>query len=247
MAQSILIVEDDHDIADLIRLNTMEITPEVTVVHDGEAAQSAYSQQNFDLVLLDVMLPGISGFDVCRDIRQRNPQQSILMLTSKTSETDRVLGLELGADDYMTKPFSIRELQARIRAQLRKANAFTEKTSPKQNTLCFGELMIDPVCHQIQWRQKVIEVTSTEFDLLFFLASHPRQVFSRQQLLDSVWGYHHSGYEHTVNSHINRLRSKFNESHKQASIIETVWGVGYRFNPDSSLLTRNSINNGLME
>ena len=237
MEQSILVVEDDQDIADLIRLNILEITPKVTLVFDGAGAKREFSNQIFDLVLLDVMLPDISGFDLCREMRQQKPEQSILMLTSKTSETDRVLGLELGADDYMTKPFSIRELQARVRAQLRKALAFEQKAedSEESNVLCIGSLKIDPASHQVELGNQLLDVTSTEFDLIYYLARHPNRVFSRQQLLDSVWGYKHSGYEHTVNSHINRLRTKLSEIISESQgcepIIETVWGVGYKFNP----------------
>jgi DNA-binding response OmpR family regulator len=197
------------------------------------------------------MLPNMNGLDICRQVRQEKPLQAILMLTSKTSETDRVLGLELGADDYMTKPFSIRELQARVRTQLRRMHALnaktlhnneteqskqnqqsnpTDKVTKKRSCLCIGNLLIDYDYHQVTYHEQVIKLTSTEFELIDFFCQHPDQVFSRAQLLDSVWGYHHSGYEHTVNSHINRLRNKLERDCADPQIIQTVWGVGYKLN-----------------
>jgi len=231
---TILVVEDDQDIADLVTLNLQEIG--VTVEHclSGEAALEKLAINQYDLILLDVMLPGMSGLDVCRQLRAQKPEQVILMVTSRNSEIDRVLGLELGADDYMTKPFSVRELQARVRSQLRRVHLLSkisqqqlEKKSPEQY-LTLGTLQIDSIAHRATLDGKHIELTSTEFDLLFYLASHPDQVFSREQLLSSVWGYHHSGYEHTVNSHINRLRNKVERNATKPEIVQTVWGVGYK-------------------
>jgi DNA-binding response OmpR family regulator len=191
---------------------------------------------NYALVLLDVMLPGISGLDVCRQLREQKPEQVILMITSRDSEIDRVLGLELGADDYMSKPFSVRELQARVRSQLRRLHLaaqreqqHSQQQQPEQH-LTIGELQINNTTHRTLLAGKELELTSTEFDLLLFLASHPEQVFSREQLLSNVWGYHHSGYEHTVNSHINRLRNKVERNATKPEIVQTVWGVGYKFN-----------------
>ena len=203
-----------------------------------------------ELVMLDVMLPGINGLDICRQLRQAKPLQAILMLTSKTSETDRVLGLELGADDYMTKPFSIRELQARVRTQLRRVYALNDrsrnqvpiendnnqrdgeqnKNTNSDNSTCIGQLLVDHRYHQVTYKDKAINLTSTEFELLGFFCKNPDQVYSRAQLLDGVWGYNHSGYEHTVNSHINRLRNKLEEDCADPKIIQTVWGVGYKLN-----------------
>lgn len=229
----VLLVEDDLDIAELIKVNLQDMSLEIVHQASGEAALALTENRHFDLVILDVMLPGISGLDVCRQIREKHPEQSILMLTSRDSEIDRVLGLELGADDYMTKPFSIRELQARIRAQLRKAHIIAERSKACQQevkaaNLTIGSLQIDNVSHRIYLKGKEITLTSTEFDLLYFLASHPEQVFSREQLLSSVWGYHHLGYEHTVNSHINRLRTKVEQNAAKPEIVQTVWGVGYK-------------------
>ncbi|ARD45482.1 response regulator transcription factor [Colwellia sp. PAMC 21821] len=231
---TILVVEDDQDIADLVTLTLEEIG--VTVEHclSGEVALEKLAHNQYDLVMLDVMLPGMSGLDVCRQLREQKPEQVILMVTSRNSEIDRVLGLELGADDYMTKPFSVRELQARVRSQLRRVHLLSkmsqqqlEKQSPEKY-LTLGTLKIDCLSHLVTLNGQNVELTSTEFDLLFYLASHPDQVFSREQLLSSVWGYHHSGYEHTVNSHINRLRNKVETNATKPEIVQTVWGVGYK-------------------
>lgn len=231
---TILVVEDEQDIADLITLNLQEIGLTVEHCLTGEQALEQLAKNAYDLVMLDVMLPGKSGLDICRQLREQKPEQVILMVTSRNSEIDRVLGLELGADDYMTKPFSVRELQARVRSQLRRVHLLSkisqqqaEKQSPEQY-LTLGTLKIDCMSHLVTLNGNSIELTSTEFDLLLHLASHPDQVFSREQLLSSVWGYHHSGYEHTVNSHINRLRNKVETNATKPAIVQTVWGVGYK-------------------
>jgi len=232
MTDTVLVVEDEQDIADLIAVHIRELSIDVEHSLTGEKALELALSHNYALIVLDVMLPGISGLDVCRQVREKKPEQAILMLTSRTSETDRVVGLELGADDYMTKPFSVRELQARVRSQLRRVHLFSnmqQKSKPSQ-VLTIGKLQIDNVQHRVLMSGEGLELTSTEFDLLLFLASHPEQVFSREQLLSSVWGYHHSGYEHTVNSHINRLRNKLEQNPTKPEIVQTVWGVGYKFN-----------------
>jgi DNA-binding response OmpR family regulator len=232
MSDCVLVVEDEQDIANLISVHLQELSLDVTHVLTGELALEKALSHEFDLIILDVMLPGISGLDVCRQVREQKPEQSILMLTSRSSETDRVVGLELGADDYMTKPFSVRELQARVRSQLRRVHLMKEMHNQGESSaiLSLGQLQIDNTLHKVILSGSVIELTATEYDLLFHLASHPEQVFSRSQLLSSVWGYHHSGYEHTVNSHINRLRSKVEKDANKPQIIQTVWGVGYKFN-----------------
>ncbi|MEH6596935.1 MAG: response regulator transcription factor [Colwellia polaris] len=231
---TILVVEDEQDIADLITLNLQEIGLTVEHCLTGEQALEQLAKNSYDLVMLDVMLPGKSGLDVCRQLREQKPEQVILMVTSRNSEIDRVLGLELGADDYMTKPFSVRELQARVRSQLRRVHLLSkisqqqvEQQSPEQY-VTLGTLKIDCMSHLVTLKGNSIELTSTEFDLLLYLASHPDQVFTREQLLSSVWGYHHSGYEHTVNSHINRLRNKVETNATKPAIVQTVWGVGYK-------------------
>ncbi|BDX04946.1 response regulator transcription factor [Planctobacterium marinum] len=242
MTNRILIVEDDLDIADLIRVNLAELGAELRHCADGEKALNIARSETWDLLILDVMLPSLSGLDICRIIRQEKPAQAILMLTSKDSETDRVLGLELGADDYMSKPFSVRELQARVRAQLRKVSlvqqlAEQSTQQAEENKLITGQLSIDHKSRQACLNQHFLDLTATEFDLLWYLAKHPNQVFSRAQLLESVWGYSHNGYEHTVNSHINRLRAKIEQDAASPTIVQTVWGVGYKFNPEGVGLT----------
>jgi two-component system alkaline phosphatase synthesis response regulator PhoP len=244
MKDNILIIEDEIDIAKLIKVHLSELDLHCDICTQGDEALQLALTKDYQLILLDVMLPGISGLDICRQVRQEKPLQSIIMLTSKTSEIDRILGLELGADDYMTKPFSIRELQARVRSQLRRVHAVIAKNLIEDNNpvdeekaeilekigTSIGELQVDHRYHQVTYKNKAINLTATEFELIDFFCKHPDQVFSRAQLLDGVWGYHHNGYEHTVNSHINRLRSKLEEDCAEPKIIQTVWGVGYKLN-----------------
>jgi len=239
MTDKVLIVEDDPDIADLIRVNIQELGIETEHLADGQAALDKALAEDFTLLMLDVMLPNVSGLDICRKVREAKPEQAILMLTAKISETDRVLGLELGADDYMTKPFSVRELQARVRSQLRKAHILQQKNQTQQKQeqqiLKLGRLTIDQDTHEARLTDNPLDLTATEFDLLYYFARHPNQVFSRSQLLEAVWGYHHSGYEHTVNSHINRLRAKVESDATNPQIVQTVWGVGYKLNSNGVL------------
>jgi DNA-binding response OmpR family regulator len=236
MPDSVLIVEDDLDIAELIRVNLLELGMDVEHQNNGGEALKLALKNPYSLLILDVMLPDVNGLDICRQVRDKKPEQAIIMLTSKDSETDRVLGLELGADDYMTKPFSVRELQARVRSQLRKVHVLEQANKEQgeivEGPLVIGNLSINLLNHQVTSAGQVLELTATEFELLHHLASHPNQVFSRSQLLESVWGYHHSGYEHTVNSHINRLRAKIEQDATSPQIVQTVWGVGYKFNPE---------------
>ena len=237
MTDTVLVVEDDQDIAELISVQLDELSLNVDLCHCGKQGLNKALTKNYALVILDVMLPEISGLDICRQLRSQKPEQAIMILTSRSSETDQVLGLELGADDYMTKPFSVRELQARVRCQLRKVHLLSnlhcqniEGSEESNSPISIGDLVINKVTHRTSLSGNSVDLTSTEFDLLLYLASHPDRVFSRTQLLSSVWGYHHSGYEHTVNSHINRLRSKLEKDASQPEIVQTVWGVGYKFN-----------------
>ncbi len=231
MHDRVLIVEDDLDIANLIRVHLNELGVDVEHVQSAENAQQKMSATHYSLVLLDIMLPGMDGLTLCRKIKEHQPHVSVLMMTSKGSEMDRVIGLEMGADDYICKPFSYREFQARVKAQLRHVHLLRSSSNVEQAStpLVLGALLIDGQSHQVVYQGDSISLTATEFDLLRHFASHPNQVFSRVQLLDSVWGYQHSGYEHTVNSHINRLRAKI-EKHCGIPLIETVWGVGYKLN-----------------
>lgn len=235
MTDRILVVEDDSDIAQLIVANLEELGYEVEHLDSGQLGMDKAINGEYSLLILDVMLPKVSGLDICRKVREVNPEQAIIMLTAKSSETDRVLGLELGADDYITKPFSVRELQARVRSQMRKvrvlAEAAKESDSHEDSPLEIGRLVINQKTHQVLLDGQELDLTATEFELLYHLASHPNQVFTRSQLLEAVWGYHHSGYEHTVNSHINRLRAKVEPDAANPQLVQTVWGVGYKFNP----------------
>jgi len=227
--KNVLIVEDNQDIANLIQMHLTDSGCQTTISNDGVEAVAQTNQQDFDLVILDLMLPQMDGLDVCRCIRKQSHYTPIVMLTSKSSELDRVIGLEVGADDYVTKPFSIRELLARVKSQFRRAEATSSSANPSHD-LQYGELCINPENRQVTLKERNIDLTAKEFDLLYKFAKNPGHVYSRSQLLDSVWGYGHEGYEHTVNSHINRLRSKIEETPAQPEYIMTVWGVGYKFN-----------------
>ena len=227
--KNVLIVEDNKDIASLIKMHLTDSGCQTTISNDGLAAVEQTRQQDFDLVILDLMLPKLDGLDVCRCIRKQSHYTPIVMLTSKSSELDRIIGLEVGADDYVTKPFSIRELLARVKSQFRRAEATSSSANPSHE-LNYEGLSINPENRQVTLEQRNIDLTAKEFDLLYKFAKNPGHVYSRSQLLDSVWGYGHEGYEHTVNSHINRLRSKIEETPAQPKYIMTVWGVGYKFN-----------------
>jgi DNA-binding response OmpR family regulator len=232
MGQRVLLIEDDRDIAELVQLHLRDEGYEVDYRNDGSEGLAAAKGGTYDLLVLDLMLPGTDGLTICRELRTGERYLPILMLTAKSSELDRVLGLELGADDYLTKPFSIRELVARVKALLRRAEAMATRESPTAATgqiLQCGELHIDPERRSVEVGGKAVELTAKEFDLLYYFAQHPGRVYSRIQLLDQVWGYGHEGYEHTVNSHINRLRGKIENDPANPRYILTVWGVGYKF------------------
>ncbi len=231
MSRTILIVEDDPDIAKLITMHVTEAGYVAIHVNNGEQGLEKFEQSAPDLVVLDIMLPGINGLEVCKRIRKKNERVPVLMLTAKSTELDRVLGLELGADDYLTKPFSVVELMARIKALFRRVDALGDTQSLANSTpiLEFGDLTIDAARHKVETPNGVIDLTAREFDLLLYLASSPGHVFSRAQLLDAVWGYDHDGYEHTVNTHINRLRIKIEADPAKPEYVQTVWGVGYKF------------------
>ena len=223
--ESILVVEDEEDILDLISYNLKQAGFLIVAVESGEEALEVASEENFSLVLLDLMLPGIDGLEVCRLLRAKPETKSIpvLMLTARTEEVDRIVGLELGADDYLTKPFSPRELVLRVRAILRRAEVVE---SVSDETIRVGSLTIDPIEHRVQLLGEEIELTATEFRLLLTLAQRRGRVQSREELLNVVWGYEHSGYRRTVDTHLRRLRAKMGEA---ADYLETVRGVGYRF------------------
>ncbi len=224
----ILVVEDDGDIAELIALHLRDHDFEVTIAADGHEGMRLAFAREWDLAILDIKLPGPDGLSICRSLRREKSYLPILMLTSKSSELDRVLGLELGADDYVTKPFSVSELVARVKALFRRIESL-EKTVPGVGgPIHIGDLEIDPASRSVLLAGEPVTLTAREFDLMLQFARNPNHVFSRAQLLDHVWGYGHEGYEHTVNSHINRLRAKIEPNPADPEIIVTVWGVGYK-------------------
>ncbi|WP_261389349.1 response regulator transcription factor [Ferrimonas balearica] len=224
----LLVIEDDEDINALVAMHLESLNHRVTRCRDGAEGHRLAGTEHFDLIVLDLMLPGMDGLTLCQRLRQEGCHTPILMLTARNSETDRVVGLETGADDYLTKPFSVRELQARVKAHLRRAGLSEAAEGPQ--VLARGPLQLDPERRRVQLAKKEVELTSTEFDLLWFLARHPGRVYRRDQLLDAVWGYQHSGYQHTVNSHINRLRAKLERDPAHPEFVLTVWGIGYKFN-----------------
>jgi two-component system, OmpR family, response regulator len=227
----ILIIEDDADIASLIAMHLGDNGFEVQVESQGDTGLAAFKGSDFDLVVLDLMLPGVDGLTLCREMRAGNSYIPILMLTAKSTELDRVLGLEMGADDYLTKPFSLPELIARVKALLRRVDALSARSeSPTPAPIIEKNGMtINVEKRLVSVEGKEINLTAREFDLLHHLASHPGHVYSRIQLLDQVWGYSYEGYEHTVNTHINRLRAKIEEDPANPAYVQTVWGVGYKF------------------
>lgn len=224
----LLLVEDDPDLAQLTRMHLEDEGYDVHVESDGQAALDRARAEPFDLLVLDLMLPGLGGLEVCRELRKEPRYVPIIMVTAKGAELDRILGLELGADDYLTKPVSLRELSARVRAMFRRVEGL-ESRAEDEDTLERGPLRID-VTRRAAWLEgQPVDLTAKEFDLLFYFAAHPGRVFTRNDLVDEVWGPGYAGYEHTVNSHINRLRGKINGAGDRQAFIETVWGVGYRF------------------
>lgn len=229
MFKHVLVIEDDRDISHLIRIHLEELGCEVSVEANGDRGLERALAGSVDLVILDLTLPGLDGLDVCRRLRSEPGYMPILMLTARTSEVDRVLGLEIGADDYLTKPFSLRELVARVKALYRRVEAFGEGGRGEARVISAGGLTIDTDKRRVTVDGHEVDLTAREFDLLVQFASNPGRAYSRAQLLDLVWGYGHDGYEHTVNSHINRLRAKIEDDPSRPRYILTVWGVGYKF------------------
>ena len=229
----LLIIEDEADLAALLQLHLSELPAEVGIAADGQQGLTLALSQAWDLIVLDLRLPRLSGLDVCREIRAQGDYVPILMLTARITELDRVLGLELGADDYLSKPFSMLELQARIKALLRRATHFDRMAAaptPEEGAVLeAGPLRLDRSRRRATLAEQELVLTPREWDLLWFFAENQGRAFSRAELLDKVWGYSHDGYDHTVNSHINRLRSKLGEERSGPRFIHTVWGTGYRF------------------
>ncbi len=229
----ILVIEDDRDIAELIAMHLTDLPAQVTRAHEGREGLALALNGGWDAIVLDLRLPGLNGLDICRELRTQGTYMPILMLTARSGELDRVLGLELGADDYLTKPFSVLELQARIKALLRRCDYSAIETSTNlgmQSEIAKqGSLTVNRSERRVRLDGEELLLTPREFDLLWHFMQHPGRVFTRSDLLADVWGYGHDGYDHTVNSHINRLRSKLGDDRAEPQFIHTVWGVGYRF------------------
>jgi len=229
--KKVLVIEDDKSIVDLLEIHLKDLNCEVTTNLDGTEGLKSATTESYDLIVLDIMLPGVNGFEICKEVRKLDIYTPILMLTSKSEELDKVLGLEMGADDYLTKPFSIREFIARVKAILRRIESI-QKEIGNDSDIKVKELNIEVTKRKVSLEGNRIELTPKEFDLLHLLASHPGKTYTREQLLNILWGYQYNGYEHTVNSHINRLRSKIEPNISDPKYILTTWGVGYRFNEE---------------
>ena len=224
----VLVIEDNRDIAALVAIHLKDLAVNVDHAYDGIAGLRRAREKSYDLIILDLMLPGIEGLEVCRLLREDHNTTPILMLTAKSTERDRVRGLEIGADDYLTKPFGVLELVARVKAIFRRM-ALMGTPTDTEDICTVGNLVINRNRRRAELAGKCIDLTAREFDLLACFARHPGQVFTRPQLLDRVWGHGHDGYEHTVNSHINRLRAKIEDNPSDPQYLLTVWGVGYKF------------------
>ena len=225
---TILVVEDEPTVAEVVERYLRRDGYVVRIAADGNAALAAFEAVAPDLVVLDIMLPGVDGLEVCRRIRARN-QTPVILLTARTEEVDKLVGLELGADDYMTKPFSPRELAARVKAVLRRAGSANKE--PRDDLMDFGDLRISHKTRQVESARGQLALTAREFDLLAYLASHPGQVFSREQLMDAVWDFDFAGDPTTVTVHMRRIRSKMEADPSRPRHLKTVWGVGYKFEP----------------
>jgi DNA-binding response OmpR family regulator len=237
-ARKILIIEDDPEISNLINLHLKDNSWDTYTCDNGRDGLDIALGEKYDLIILDLMLPDLNGFDICRRLREEKRYTPILILTSRAEELDRVLGLELGADDYLTKPFSVRELVARIKAIFRRMELAGKEDNEEPEAdqhLRRGELEIDVGKRKVTLNGKTVELTVKEFDLLKLFARNPGRAYSRRDLLEYVWGYQYNGYDHTVNSHINRLRAKIESDPSHPRFIKTVWGHGYRFAEEGEL------------
>lgn len=229
----ILLVEDDAHIAELLRLHLRDEGYDITHCGDGNEGLRQLELGGWDALILDLMLPGVDGLEICRRARAMARYTPIIITSARSSELHRILGLEVGADDYLAKPFSVLELVARVKALLRRVDALARNLRIDAGNLEMAGLALNPIAREVTLNGRPIELTSREFDLLYFFARHPGKVFSRMDLLNQVWGYQHDGYEHTVNTHINRLRAKIETDPAQPDWILTVWGHGYKFAPQS--------------
>jgi len=227
-AKRVLIVEDDVHIANLLRMHLRDEGYEVTHAATGDEGLALLEAQPWSALVLDLMLPGVDGLEICKRARAMTRYTPIIITSARASEVHRILGLELGADDYLAKPFSMLELVARVKALLRRVEAMAQNARIDAGETEVAGLRIDPVARTAQVEGRALELIPREFDLLYFFARHPGQVYSRMDLLNQVWGYQHDGYEHTVNTHINRLRNKIERDPASPQRIQTVWGRGYK-------------------
>ena len=232
--KSVLIIEDDPNIIELLKIHLHDLGCKVSAESDGQKGLFSAKEGHFHLIILDINLPGLNGIEICRKIRQADRQTPIIMLTARSEEIDKVMGLETGADDYLTKPFSIREFIARVKVIFRRSEEFALESGPMltSSVISYGGLEIDLDKRKVTLHNNRIDLSPKEFELITLLASNPGKSYSRKQLLNLVWGYDFDGYEHTVNSHINRLRAKIEEDVSNPGFILTTWGVGYRFNEE---------------
>ncbi|HNS12492.1 MAG TPA: response regulator transcription factor [Bacteroidia bacterium] len=230
--KKILMIEDDVSIVELVNIHLKDIHCEMTAAHNGKDGLELAGKNKYDLIILDIMLPDKDGIEICREIRMNKNFTPIMMLTARAEEIDKIIGLETGADDYLTKPFSLREFIARVKAILRRVEIDTQQKEKSGELISTGDLCIDPEKRKVTLKGEKIELTPKEFDLLYLFMCNPGKSYSREALLNSVWGYEFSGYEHTVNSHINRLRTKIESDLSNPHYILTTWGVGYRFTED---------------
>lgn len=236
-AQRVLIVEDDQDLARLLCMHLQDLGFEVHQERDGLKGCQQAIVGGWALMILDISLPTLDGLEICKRVRSQPPYLPILMLTARSSEIDRVVGLEIGADDYLTKPFSVRELLARVKAILRRSEAMRSEQRSLPALIIHRDLVIDTRKRFVSCRGDIIHLTPKEFDLLLLMATHPGQVYTRAELLDLVWGAGYEGFEHTINSHINRLRSKIEIDANRPEYIVTLWGVGYKISDTPSRAT----------
>lgn len=232
--KNVLIVEDDLEIIRLLEIHLKDLGCNVLTATQGDTGLKMAISESPDLIILDVMLPEMDGIEVCQKIRANNITSPIIMLTARSEEIDKVLGLEVGADDYLTKPFSVREFIARAKAIFRRQRMDVAKPSLKRDAklMQFGNLSIDMEMRKVLLDGKKVELSPKEFELLVLLSSNPGKSYDRSKLLNLIWGYDFQGYEHTVNSHINRLRSKIEPDMGNPMFILTTWGIGYRFNEE---------------
>ena len=227
--KKILMIEDDVSIVELVAIHLKDNYCELTKAHTGTEGLSLATKNKYDMIILDVMLPEMDGIEICRRLRADKIFTPILMLTARSEEIDKIIGLETGADDYLTKPFSIREFIARVKAILRRTEMGNSDKKIEEEIFEYNSLLIDPIKRKVTLDGVKVELTPKEFDLLYLFMSNPGKIYSRENLLNLVWGYEFSGYEHTVNSHINRLRTKIEADLTVPKYILTTWGVGYQF------------------